>query len=145
MCLPSHRRSLGAETCRTPPLGVYDQASSISTAFACEMVRKLGRYDELQISSYRAVARSPRLRRAQKDPVNCLSDRDCQSLALLHGIELKTLSVAVRSKSKSSGSDRAGHSSWPGLSRPSTTSRHFSNNGWMPATSSGLRRRDRSP
>ena len=27
--------------------------------------------------------------------------------------------------------------SWPGLSRPSTTSRHFSNDGWMPATSSG--------
>jgi hypothetical protein len=35
--------------------------------------------------------------------------------------------------------------SWPGLSRPSTTSHHFSNDGWMPATSSGMRRRDRSP
>ena len=30
LCMPSRRRSLGAETCRTPPLGVNDQASSIS-------------------------------------------------------------------------------------------------------------------
>jgi hypothetical protein len=35
--------------------------------------------------------------------------------------------------------------SWPVfLSRPSTTSRHFSNDGWMPATNSGMRR-DRGP
>jgi hypothetical protein len=28
--MPSRRRSLGAETCRTPPLGVNDQTSSFN-------------------------------------------------------------------------------------------------------------------
>lgn len=33
----------------------------------------------------------------------------------------------------------------PGLSWPSTSSRHFSNDGWMPVTSSGMKRRDWAP